>query len=65
MTRVLAARVGRPRSPRGGHEENPYKKAKVGEYATYKMTTKVVGQASTGPSRRRSRPRTTRRPRSR
>src|SRR3954453_3081043 len=24
-------------------EENPYKKAKVGDYATYKMTTKVAG----------------------
>jgi hypothetical protein len=25
------------------HEENPYKKAKVGDFATYKMTTKVAG----------------------
>ena len=24
-------------------EENPYKKAKVGDYATYKMTTKIAG----------------------
>src|SRR5205823_14907269 len=24
-------------------EENPYKKAKVGDFATYKMTTKVAG----------------------
>jgi hypothetical protein len=27
----------------GADEENPYKKAKVGDYATYKMTTKVAG----------------------
>ncbi|MBO0698143.1 MAG: hypothetical protein J2P46_07100 [Zavarzinella sp.] len=27
----------------GADEENPYKKAKVGDYATYKMTTKVMG----------------------
>ena len=27
----------------GADEENPYKKAKVGDYATYKMTTKVGG----------------------
>src|SRR5688572_22977669 len=26
-----------------GQDENPYKKAKVGDYATYKMTTKVAG----------------------
>jgi hypothetical protein len=27
----------------GADDENPYKKAKVGDYATYKMTTKVGG----------------------
>src|SRR5262245_46337730 len=25
-------------------DENPYKKTKVGDFATYKMTTKVAGQ---------------------
>jgi uncharacterized protein YpmS len=29
-------------------EENPYKKAKVGDYATYKMTTKVAGTSLEG-----------------
>jgi hypothetical protein len=29
-------------------EENPYKKVKVGDYATYKMTTKVMGQTIEG-----------------
>ena len=28
---------------RAADEENPYKNAKVGDYATYKMTTKVAG----------------------
>lgn len=29
-------------------EENPYKKAKVGDYATYTMTTKVAGMSLEG-----------------
>ena len=29
-------------------EENPYKKAKVGDYATYKMTTKIAGMSIDG-----------------
>lgn len=36
---VLAAAV--PLTARAADEENPYKKVKVGDYATYKMTTKL------------------------
>jgi hypothetical protein len=32
-----------PLAARAADEENPYKKVKVGEFATYKMTTKVMG----------------------
>lgn len=32
-----------PVAVRAADDENPYKKAKVGDYAAYKMTTKVAG----------------------
>jgi hypothetical protein len=37
-----------PVAARAADEENPYKKVKVGEFATYKMTTKVAGMAIEG-----------------
>jgi len=37
-----------PLAARAADEENPYKKVKVGEFATYKMTTKVAGQTLEG-----------------
>jgi hypothetical protein len=37
-----------PLAARAADEENPYKKVKVGEFATYKMTTKVAGQSLEG-----------------
>lgn len=37
-----------PLAVRAAEEENPYKKVKVGDYATYKMTTKVAGQTIEG-----------------
>jgi hypothetical protein len=37
-----------PLAARAADEENPYKKVKVGDYATYKMTTKVAGQTIDG-----------------
>lgn len=37
-----------PVAARAADEENPYKKVKVGEFATYKMTTKVMGMAIEG-----------------
>jgi len=54
-----------PVAARAADEENPYKKVKVGEFATYKMTPRSPAWRSRGPSRRRSRPRTTRKPPSR
>ena len=39
---VLAIAVA-PFVARAADEENPYKKAKVGDFATYKMTTKAMG----------------------
>ena len=33
---------------RAADEENPYKKVKVGEFATYKMTTKIAGMTLDG-----------------
>ena len=39
---VLAVALA-PFVARAADEENPYKKAKVGDYATYKMTTKLMG----------------------
>jgi hypothetical protein len=44
--RLLAALlvVLAPVAARAAEEENPYKKVKVGEYATYKMSTKFGGQ---------------------
>jgi hypothetical protein len=43
--RLLAAAVALAVVPStwAADEENPYKKAKVGDYATYKMTTKIAG----------------------
>jgi hypothetical protein len=38
---VLAMVAVAPLAARAAEEENPYKKAKVGDYATYKMTTKI------------------------
>jgi hypothetical protein len=40
--------VAAPLAARAADEENPYKKVKVGEFATYKMTTKVAGQSLEG-----------------
>jgi hypothetical protein len=37
-----------PLAARAADEENPYKKVKVGEFATYKMTTKAAGQTFEG-----------------
>jgi len=37
-----------PLAARAADEENPYKKVKVGEFATYKMTTKAAGQTVEG-----------------
>jgi hypothetical protein len=37
-----------PLSARAADEENPYKKVKVGDFATYKMTTKLAGQTVEG-----------------
>jgi hypothetical protein len=34
-----------PVAARAADEENPYKKVKVGDFATYKMTTKIGGQS--------------------
>jgi hypothetical protein len=44
-TRLLAAALVLFAAPFAvaADEENPYKKAKVGDFATYKMTTKVAG----------------------
>jgi hypothetical protein len=44
-TRLLACALALAAAPWAvaADEENPYKKAKVGDYATYKMTTKVAG----------------------
>jgi hypothetical protein len=44
-TRVFAAVLTLAVAPFAvaAEEENPYKKAKVGDYATYKMVTKVLG----------------------
>src|SRR6478672_10808346 len=39
---VLAVAAA-PFVARAADEENPYKKAKVGDFATYKMTTKAMG----------------------
>jgi len=50
-TRLIAAALAIAVAPfvaRAADDENPYKKAKVGEYATYKMTTKVGGIAAEG-----------------
>lgn len=45
---ALLALVVAPIAVRAADEENPYKNAKVGDYATYKMTTKVAGLAIDG-----------------
>ena len=37
-----------PVAARAADEENPYKKVKVGEFATYKMTTKIAGMSIDG-----------------
>ncbi len=45
-TRLLAAALALvvlPFAARAADEENPYKKAKLGDFATYKMTTKIAG----------------------
>src|SRR5829696_51355 len=44
-TRLLACFVALGVGPFafGADEENPYKKVKVGDYATYKLSTKVAG----------------------
>ncbi|HKB01193.1 MAG TPA: hypothetical protein VKD90_03190 [Gemmataceae bacterium] len=44
-TRLLACFVSLAVAPLafGADEENPYKKVKVGDYATYKLSTKVAG----------------------
>jgi hypothetical protein len=48
--RLLAALLiaAAPLAARAADEENPYKKVKVGEFATYKMTTKVAGKSFEG-----------------
>jgi hypothetical protein len=48
--RLLAALLiaAAPLAARAADEENPYKKVKVGEFATYKMTTKVAGMTVEG-----------------
>ena len=38
-----------PSAARAADEDNPYKNAKVGDYATYKMSMKVAGFNSTAP----------------
>ncbi len=40
---AVLALVAAPFAVRAADDENPYKNAKVGDYATYKMTTKVAG----------------------
>src|SRR5262245_1499993 len=40
---AVLAIVLAPFVARAADEENPYKKSKVGDFATYKMTTKVMG----------------------
>lgn len=50
-TRFLAAVLALavvPFAAFGADEENPYKKVKVGDYATYKMAIKVAGTAIEG-----------------
>jgi hypothetical protein len=50
-TRLIAAVLAIAVTPlvaRAADDENPYKKAKVGDYATYKMTTKIGGIAAEG-----------------
>jgi hypothetical protein len=48
--RLFAALViaAAPLAARAADEENPYKKVKVGDFATYKMTTKVGGMSLEG-----------------
>jgi hypothetical protein len=40
---AVLAIAAAPFVARAADEENPYKKAKLGDFATYKMTTKVMG----------------------
>ena len=50
-TRFLAAMIALavvPFAAFGADEENPYKKVKVGDYATYKMSMKIGGVAIDG-----------------
>ena len=42
LAAVLAVALA-PVAARAADDDNPYKNAKVGDYATYKMTTKVAG----------------------
>lgn len=51
--RLLAvfALVLAPLAVRAADEENPYKNAKVGDFAEYKLTTKVAGQEIPGTMR--------------
>ena len=39
---AVLALVAAPFAARAADDENPYKNAKVGDYATYKMTTKIA-----------------------
>jgi len=41
-----------PLSARAADEENPFKKVKVGDYATYKVTSKVMGMTFEGTATR-------------
>jgi hypothetical protein len=45
---TVLALAAAPLAARGADEENPYKKTKVGDYATYKTTAKVAGMALEG-----------------
>ncbi|HJZ90951.1 MAG TPA: hypothetical protein VKE40_08765 [Gemmataceae bacterium] len=44
---VLAVAIF-PVAARAADDENPYRKAKVGDFATYKMTTKIAGISAEG-----------------
>src|SRR5262245_11706612 len=44
----VLALAAAPLAARGADEENPYKKTKVGDYATYKTTVKVAGMTLEG-----------------
>lgn len=47
---LLAAAL--PLAARAADEENPYKKVKVGDFATYKVTTKAMGMTVEGTATR-------------